>query len=474
MTIAVIGADAESVHTIEKAHALGLRVVTVDVDPKAPGALLADKAYVCDISREKEVIDLLKDEHVDLVCPTPIGRHLLTVGAVNDALGLPGISRDRINACIDKYAFHNRLRNVNLRSGHCYLIGKEQAANLIWRSMPELPDVPRQESVLAEDAEYPAILKPRYGSHGRSVHYLQDSAALKNLCARIWPDEETVQPEDADKKDGSVSDAKKDDGGKKEARARDHSRLAADFQAELKKVMEQNRRKASGEDDPKEEYILEQALPGTEYAVDGVVEGCNFEPVLIRRKTLTDPPARQAVSYMTLLPGDNPRVEDQIRTYMSRLCEVLGFTDCMLHADICIMGRTVNCIEVSPSPAGRHVYDEFIPMVTGVDVAEQYLRYMAGESHNFHPLMNKRMVLGYFDMENCFVHGIPTEDEIKALLPAGVRLRKWICNICLLDYLGSITDEASLLNRGCYIIEGENERNLTKAITLIREAFTLE
>ena len=464
MRIAVIGADAESVHTIEKAHELGHEVVTVDIDPDAPGAMLADTSLQCDISHEREVIDLLKKENIDLVCTTPIGRHLVTIGAVNDALGLPGVTRERAEICIDKYAFHARLRNVRLRTGHCYMIGEDHPVN-------------------AEDIAYPAVFKPRYGSHGRSVHYLQNSDELKKLWAEIWQQSKD-KADDTDTpgaEEGSVktkagdipADSLAADTGDDTA-DKDHNLAAARFRAVLKETMEKQRKKESGEDDPHEEYILEDAIPGTEYAVDGIVEGCNFNPVLIRRKTLTCPPSRQAVSYMTLIPGDNPRAEVQIREYMSKLCEVLGLTECMLHADVSIQGRTVNCIELSPSPAGRHVYDEFIPMTTGVDIAEQYLRYMAGGSHNFQPLFHKRMVLGYFGMENCFVHGIPSEKDVRDALPEGVKLRKWICNIRMLDYLARITDENSILSRGCYIIEGNNERELTRCIDIIRDLFALE
>ncbi|MCR4595734.1 MAG: ATP-grasp domain-containing protein [Lachnospiraceae bacterium] len=431
MNIAVIGADEESVHAIEQAHRLGHRVIAVDNDPRAAGAVAADVHHRIDISHADEVIEALKGEDIDFVMTTPIGRHICTIGAVNDALGLPGVSRDSAAVCSDKYEFHNRLRNRKLRDGHCYLVTG---------SHPVDPSA----------VDYPAVFKPRYGSHGRSVHYLYDEDGFADLQAAIWG------PHESEPGTG-VS------GGS-----------AAEFARNVKLVMEERLRQASPEDDPGDEYIIEEALAGTEYAVDGFVEGCNFEVILIRRKTLTPPPARQAVSYMVIMPGEDGRVEEMIRSYMGRICEVLGLKDCMLHADLCILGRTVNAIEISASPAGRHVYDELIPMATGVDPSEQYLRYMAGGSHYFQPLNMKRMMLRYFDMEHCFVHGIPDRKTVESRLPEGVRLRVWHCNMKLLDYLGSINDEESLLRRGYYICEGTSEKVLEEAAAVIRDSFELK
>ncbi|MCR5595078.1 MAG: ATP-grasp domain-containing protein [Lachnospiraceae bacterium] len=428
MNIAVIGADAESVHAIRIMHRLGHRVIVVDQNKNAAGAKEADLHISIDISHEDEVISALKKENIDYVFTTPIGRHLNTIGAVNDALGLPGIGRDTAVLCTDKYAFHNRLRNVKLRSGHCYLVNSSTPVN------------PGQIS-------YPAVFKPRYGSHGRSVHYLENADEFATLLDDIWGMHEEY--------DYSI----------------DSNVSAQEFARDVKQAMEQHQKKASLEDDPNDDYIIEDAIVGTEYAVDGVVEGCNFEMMLIRRKELTPPPYRQALSYMVMMPGEDARIEKVIREYMGRICEVLGFKDCFLHTDVCILGHQINAIEMSASPAGRHVYDELIPMATGIDPTEQLLRYIAGEAHCFQPLNMKRMLLQYFDAEHCFVHGIPEKDEVAALLPEGVRLRSWECKMKLLDYLGSINDEKSLLDRGYFIIEGKNERLLDEAVDIIRNSF---
>ena len=93
MKAAIIGASKEALHTIEKAHGYGIKIVALDGDPHAPGLGEADRSMTVDISDEGAVIEALRGEKPDFVLTVPIGRYLTTIGAVNDALGLPGITR---------------------------------------------------------------------------------------------------------------------------------------------------------------------------------------------------------------------------------------------------------------------------------------------------------------------------------------------------------------------------------------------
>lgn len=122
MKAVIIGASKEALHTIEKAHAHGLKVTALDGNPEAAGLKAADKALVVDISDEKAVTEAVRQENPDFVLTAPIGRYLTTIGAVNDALKLPGISREMAMLCTDKFAFHKRLVVRGLRHCHCYAV----------------------------------------------------------------------------------------------------------------------------------------------------------------------------------------------------------------------------------------------------------------------------------------------------------------------------------------------------------------
>ena len=82
----------------------------------------------------------------------PIGRYLTSIGAVNDALSLPGITRRMAQLCTDKFLFHEKLAAEGLRNCHCYSLDGGLKNDISLK------------------LEYPAILKPRYGSGSRGVY----------------------------------------------------------------------------------------------------------------------------------------------------------------------------------------------------------------------------------------------------------------------------------------------------------------
>lgn len=120
MKAVIIGASSEALHTIKEARDRGLYVTALDGNPAAEGLQAADQGLVVDISDERAVIEAVREEGADFVLTVPIGRYLTTIGAVNDALSLPGISREMAAACTDKYRFHLRLEERNLRACHCF------------------------------------------------------------------------------------------------------------------------------------------------------------------------------------------------------------------------------------------------------------------------------------------------------------------------------------------------------------------
>ena len=113
---AIIGASSEALHTIQLAKQLGLRVVAFDGNPEADGLKAADEAVVVDISNEEATIDGVRNAGVDFVLTVPIGRYLTTIGAVNDTLGLPGITKIMAVNCTDKFLFHQKLQERQLRN----------------------------------------------------------------------------------------------------------------------------------------------------------------------------------------------------------------------------------------------------------------------------------------------------------------------------------------------------------------------
>ncbi len=173
MKAAIIGASGEALHTIKKAHEYGLKVTALDGDPGAPGLKAADRSIVADISDEALVIETLKKEKPDFLLTVPIGRYLTTTGAANDALGLPGLSREMAVLCTDKLRFHERLKKDGLRQCRCYEWDGSRIRAAEGGACEEV------ESFLEKSAiSFPAILKPRYGSGSRGIHMALDKEQL--------------------------------------------------------------------------------------------------------------------------------------------------------------------------------------------------------------------------------------------------------------------------------------------------------
>ena len=84
------------------------------------------------------------------VLPVPLGKILKTVGAVNDALGLVGISSAAARCCTDKLLMHQVLTQAGLLT-------------------PRVQEATHENDIYAAATEigFPLILKPRFGSGSR-------------------------------------------------------------------------------------------------------------------------------------------------------------------------------------------------------------------------------------------------------------------------------------------------------------------
>lgn len=397
MKAAIIGASEESVYTIEKAHKYGITVAALDGNPKAAGLWAADMPVVEDISNEENTIKVLKGMKPDFVLTVPIGRYLTTIGAVNDALGLPGISREMAVLCTDKFLFHKKLCLQGLRDVRCYGIMGWEAEDIhgtVYKGEEEI------DKLLP--LSFPAILKPRYGSGSRGIHML------------------------------------------------------ADRQQVLRAL-----REVSG--DP---YVLEECAKGEEYGVDGAVIGGCFTMILLRKKENTPPPARQAVGYFSVSPEDV--FWKQAYDHMKKIVKCMGINECLLHADIIRTANGPFVIELSARPSGHNLHNLFTPLCTGVDPAEEYIRYRLGLPYCFTPEGVKPMLIHYFDMQGRVIQ-VPSLEEIKK--KTGENVASWECHMKKGEELGPVSDGHSLMGRGFFVLEGNNSSGLLNQAEQIKDLF---
>lgn len=396
MKAAIIGASAEALHTIRKAKEYNLTVVALDGNENAEGLRESQEARVVNISREKETIECIRKEQVDFILTVPIGRYLTTIGAVNDELNLPGIGRKQALYCTDKLLFHHKLNENQMRNCMCC----ELEADEVKRR-----EVYQQVLGVERKLSFPLILKPRYGSGSRGLHFIDNLQELKEGLLRT-----------------------------------------------------------AGE-----KYVLEECIAGEEYGVDGAVIENIFYLVLLRHKVNTPLPQRQAVAYFSV--GPDTVVYQQIQQFMKKAVEVLELNNCLLHADFIQTESGPFIIEMSARPSGHNLHNLFTPMCTGVDMAEQYIRYCMKMEYSFVPKFTRMMMIHYFDFEG-EVKFVPDKKMVEDKLDISVLA--WSCNLQKGDNLNKVSDGHSLMSRGYFILEGESEEELKQKALEIKDLFIME
>ena len=275
-----------------------------------------------------------------------------------------------------------------------------------------------------EEFSFPAILKPRYGSGSRGIFFLN---SLEELRAAL----EELAGENGEKDAGIPAACEED-------------------------------------------YVLEEAVPGAEYGVDAALDEKKYCQILLRRKLLTPPPARQAVGYFSVTGGEEweARLISLVRDYLERVTAVLELQDCLLHADLMVLGERIFVIELSARPSGHHLHDLFTPMATGVDMAEAYIRSQCGLPYTYEPKETRRLLIRYFALPEGVVKSVPEKEELA--LPEGIRLRVWDCEIRPGDRLERVTTGHSVMGRGYFILEGDTDEGLEAAADGVLGKFAVE
>ncbi|GHU40169.1 hypothetical protein FACS1894111_00360 [Clostridia bacterium] len=161
-----IGGGMEQLPFIKAAVEKGWNVIAVDQDENAVGMKSATESYPINIVNQEEVIDLATRKQVQFVLPSPIGRYLTTVGAVNTALGLNGVSLEQAEISVDKVRYNTFLKAHTIACANQICVrGKEAIRSAI------------------HEIGFPCILKPRFGSGSRGVVVVTDAATCE-LCVQ--------------------------------------------------------------------------------------------------------------------------------------------------------------------------------------------------------------------------------------------------------------------------------------------------
>lgn len=202
-----------------------------------------------------------------------------------------------------------------------------------------------------------------------------------------------------------------------------------------------------------EDFVVEDAIPGQEYGVDGMVLNGEFYSILIRKKINTPYPIRQCIGYMNLR-NDNQSIEIEkcINEYLKLVIGEIGMENGVFHADVILNGDKPFVIELSPRPSGHRLHDLFTPLVTGIDMVSVYIDYVNGEVYPINKsVLDSVYLIRFFDMES-EIKRIPNQEYIVNKY----NVLKYNCNLKVGDKR-HIIDGHSLINRGFFILRGNDE-----------------
>lgn len=149
----VLAAGILQVPVIKKAKEMGIYVIAADGDPNAVGLKYADKAIVVNITSEKDVLKVAREEKIDGVIHPCSEVSMNVMGRLNDELGLSGITKEQAIRATNKH---------------------------LMREAFEMGGAPSPKSILTENAEdawmhlqndfsTDGILKPSRNSGSRGI-----------------------------------------------------------------------------------------------------------------------------------------------------------------------------------------------------------------------------------------------------------------------------------------------------------------
>lgn len=178
-----VGVGPEQRATICRAREIGLDVLGVDGNPNAAAARDCTEFLTADIGDQSAIVHLARSRGIRSVLPSPIGRLLTTVGAVNTALNLKGVSLGSAQACVNKALFDDQMRQHGVRRPWQIRVGQTNRLRAVLSSV-----------------DLPCIVKPVEGSGSRGVYVVRDrdqayaalDHAIEQMPGATWLVEEYV------------------------------------------------------------------------------------------------------------------------------------------------------------------------------------------------------------------------------------------------------------------------------------------
>lgn len=157
----VVGSGPWQVPLIEAFAALGCEVVTTGPNPAAPGHLAGDHAVTLELGDVEGHLRAARHHRIDAIATDQNDAGVVTVAAVAERLGLPGIGSDLARRFTDKYAMRRMAEQL----------GVPQPAHRLCRSVVDL-----ERFASSRDA---VVVKARDSQGGRGTRIVASGSDLR-------------------------------------------------------------------------------------------------------------------------------------------------------------------------------------------------------------------------------------------------------------------------------------------------------
>ena len=158
----ILGASIYQVPLIKTARRMGIYTIAASVEGNYPGFEIADKACYINTIDKEAILRACREEQIDGICTSGTDVAVATIGYVNEAMGLAGISEDAAFKACDKSAMKEAFRAGGVDASEfikVFSLGEAYEA--------------------AEEIGYPVVVKCVDSSGSRGINVVESKDGLE-------------------------------------------------------------------------------------------------------------------------------------------------------------------------------------------------------------------------------------------------------------------------------------------------------
>ena len=327
--IMILGASALQVPAIEKAKALGYRVILVDYDENAVGFALADEKLVVSTLDQEEVYRQALIYEPDVVITSTSDGPVRTAAYVNEKLGKrPDLSYENALCATIKDRMRDRLKMCGVPIPEYYAAIDFEAF-----------------SDAVERLDGHCIVKPADNAGSRGVKLLEYRSLKMN----------------------------------KRGQARRLSAYAEEFLQLKQKTYEYSKSNSRNGT-----VLVEEYMQGPEVSVEAIVVDGEPHILSITDKYITPSPYFVELAHCepSQLDGET---QEQIRRVAEQAIKAIGIENAPSHVEIKVTEEGPKVVELAARLGGDFITSKLVPLSTGIDMVGASVLLATGEKPDLTP-----------------------------------------------------------------------------------------